>query len=198
MTDYNNVAGNYYDKFGSKNPVVRAMMNGFKSTLLGLLQEIEYQSMLEIGCGEGHIQALLTPHHAIAFDIDWQIVRDAQSRFPQSAYFVGDGMQIALPSHSFDVTLAIEVLEHIPQPEKIIREAQRLTRRYAIFSVPNEPLWRILNMARGRYLTDWGNTPGHIQHWSKQQFVDTLSPYFEILTVRSPIPWTFVLCRLKP
>jgi hypothetical protein len=30
--------------------------------------------------------------------------------------------------------------------------------------VPREPIWRIGNMARGRYLGDLGNTPGHIQH----------------------------------
>ena len=41
---------------------------------------------------------------------------------------------------------------------------------------PREPLWRGLNIARGAYLKDLGNTPGHLNHWSKRGFVALLSP----------------------
>ena len=79
---------------------------------------------------------------------------------------------MSYPSKAFDLVIACEVLEHIMYPAKVLAEAKRLSRRYAIFSVPREPIWRVLNVARGRYLADLGNTPGHINHWSTQSFVN--------------------------
>ena len=37
--------------------------------------------------------------------------------------------------------------------------------------VPREPVWRVLNVARGRYVRWLGNPPGHIQHFSRAAFL---------------------------
>ena len=66
-----------------------------------------------------------------------------------------------------------------------------------IISVPREPLWRILNMARCKYLSDFGNTPGHLQHWSKGGITALVQRYFEVVEVLSPLPWTMIHCRRK-
>ena len=55
-----------------------------------------------------------------------------------------------------------------PSPEATLAEMARVARRHLLVSVPREPLWRGLNMARGAYLRDLGNTPGHVNHWSKR------------------------------
>ena len=75
----------------------------------------------------------------------------------------------------FDMASAIEVLEHVPDPEHTVAEMARVAGRWLLVSVPREPLWRGLNMARGAYLRDLGNTPGHLNHWSKRSFVALLS-----------------------
>jgi hypothetical protein len=54
----------------------------------------------------------------------------------------------------------------------------------------------MLNVARGAYLTQLGNTPGHRNHWSKRSFVRLLSRHGHISEVRSPFPWTMLLVRL--
>ena len=71
----------------------------------------------------------------------------------------------------FDVAAAIEVLEHVPDPEHTVAEMARVAERRLLVSVPREPLWRRLNVARGAYWSDLGNTPGHLNHWSKRSFV---------------------------
>ena len=71
----------------------------------------------------------------------------------------------------------------------------RLARPWLIASVPREPLWRALNLARLSYVGALGNTPGHLNHWSKRGFVRFLDERFEVVEVRSPIPWTMALCR---
>ncbi|MGZ4236330.1 MAG: class I SAM-dependent methyltransferase, partial [Solirubrobacteraceae bacterium] len=91
---------------------------------------------------------------------------------------------------------AIEALEHISQPELTIAEMARVARRDLLVSVPREPLWRALNIARGAYLRERGNTPGHVNHWSKSAFVRLLSGYGEVVEARSPFPWTMLLVRV--
>ena len=50
-------------------------------------------------------------------------------------------------------------------------------------------------MARAKYVTSLGNTPGHVQHWSSADFLRLVGRYCEIVAVRRPLPWTMVLCR---
>ena len=47
------VTGNTYDKYGSKNPVVKRLMARFEGTLEELFRTTAPQSLLDVGCGEG-------------------------------------------------------------------------------------------------------------------------------------------------
>ena len=84
----------------------------------------------------------------------------------------------------------------MPDPEHTVSEMARVASSHLLVSVPREPLWRGLNMARGAYLKDLGNTPGHVNHWSKRSFVSLLSQHGEVVDARSPFPWTMLLVRL--
>jgi hypothetical protein len=91
---------------------------------------------------------------------------------------------------------AIEVLEHVPDPAHTVAEMARVARGgHLLVSVPREPLWRGLNLARGAYVREWGNTPGHVNHWSRRGFVVLLSRHGDVAEVRSPFPWTMLLVR---
>jgi 2-polyprenyl-3-methyl-5-hydroxy-6-metoxy-1,4-benzoquinol methylase len=96
----------------------------------------------------------------------------------------------------FDLAAATEVLEHVPDPEAIVAEMARVARRHLLVSVPREPLWRALNMARGAYLREFGNTPGHLNHWSRRSFEALLGRYGQVQEARSPFPWTMLLVRV--
>jgi 2-polyprenyl-3-methyl-5-hydroxy-6-metoxy-1,4-benzoquinol methylase len=98
--------------------------------------------------------------------------------------------------NEFDVASAIEVLEHVPDPAHTVAEMARCAKRHLLVSVPREPLWRGLNMARGAYLKDLGNTPGHLNHWSKRSFIALLGEHGDVVETRSPFPWTMLLVRL--
>ena len=95
----------------------------------------------------------------------------------------------------FDLVLAIEVLEHIPQPERALKEIARVCKGHVVFSVPLEPIWRIGNMARGRYIGQLGNTPGHVNHWTGKGFQRTVGTFFTIEQAANPMPWTMVRGR---
>jgi 2-polyprenyl-3-methyl-5-hydroxy-6-metoxy-1,4-benzoquinol methylase len=191
--------GNTFDKYGSQNPVVRRLMAGFESTLDALWTQAAPDSILDVGCGEGVLTAQwadrLGERRIVGIDLDdpklkaeWE-----QRRRANLEYRVEDATHLSFADGEFDMATAIEVLEHVPDPERTVSEMARVAKRWVLVSVPREPLWRGLNMARGAYLKDLGNTPGHVNHWSKRSFVSMLSRHGTVEEVRSPFPWTMCL-----
>ncbi|HMQ28482.1 MAG TPA: methyltransferase domain-containing protein, partial [Acidimicrobiales bacterium] len=97
----------------------------------------------------------------------------------------------------FDLVLALEVLEHVPEPEAVLSEIARVGRGAVVLSVPWEPVWRLGNLARGRYVRDLGNTPGHIQHFGRGGFRRLVARHLDVREVRRPVPWTFVRADVR-
>jgi 2-polyprenyl-3-methyl-5-hydroxy-6-metoxy-1,4-benzoquinol methylase len=196
------VTGNTYDKYGSQNPFVRRMMAGFERTLEELLLQADPRSLLDVGCGEGvlvHQWALrLDERRVVGIDLEEDSIQAgwAERQAPNLEYQVMRAENLPFADSEFDLATAIEVLEHVPDPEHTVAEMARCAERYLLVSVPREPLWRMLNMARGAYISDLGNTPGHLNHWSRRSFVRMLSRHGNVSEIRSPFPWTMLLVRL--
>jgi len=195
------VTGNTYDKYGSTNPVVKRLMAGFEATLEELFLEAAPDSILDVGCGEGvltHKWAQRIDGTVVGIDLDDpELHAEWEKRScPNLEYRVMKAENLPFADDDFDMASAIEVLEHVPDPEHTVAEMARVARRHLLVSVPREPLWRGLNMARGAYWRDLGNTPGHVNHWSKRSFVELLSRHGEVVEARSPFPWTMLLVRL--
>jgi 2-polyprenyl-3-methyl-5-hydroxy-6-metoxy-1,4-benzoquinol methylase len=196
------VTGNTYDKYGSTNPLVRRLMDTFESTLDELMQRAEPRSLLDVGCGEGvlvHRWAQSLPgSRMVGIDLEEESIQAGWSarKAPNLEYRTMPAEDLPFAEDEFDLATAIEVLEHVPDPEHTLAEMARCAQRHLLVSVPREPLWRMLNMARGAYLGQLGNTPGHLNHWSKRSFARLLAQHGEVVELRSPFPWTMLLVRL--
>jgi SAM-dependent methyltransferase len=196
------VTGNTYDKYGSTNPLVRRMMVGFEHTLEDLFTAADPRSLLDVGCGEGVLvhrwAQQLGESRVVGIDLEEPSIQAgwAQRTAANLEYRVMRAENLPFADDEFDVVSAIEVLEHVPNPEHTLAEMARCAEHRLLVSVPREPLWRMLNMARGAYWSDLGNTPGHLNHWSKRSFVQLLSRYGNVVEARSPFPWTMLLVRV--
>jgi 2-polyprenyl-3-methyl-5-hydroxy-6-metoxy-1,4-benzoquinol methylase len=195
--------GNTFDKYGSANPVVRRLMGGFEGALNDLFARAAPGSLLDVGCGEGVLTLRwaeqLGSGRVIGIDLDdpklqaeWATRQRANLEFRAMS-----AEQLPFPDREFDLSAAIEVLEHVPDPERTLAEMARVAAGHLLVSVPREPLWRALNVARGAYLTDLGNTPGHVNHWSRSAFVRLLERYGTVVELRSPFPWTMLLVQVS-
>jgi 2-polyprenyl-3-methyl-5-hydroxy-6-metoxy-1,4-benzoquinol methylase len=194
--------GNTFDKYGSSNPVVRRMMASFQRALTDLLERADPESILDVGCGEGVLTfewaQRLGAGAVVGLDLPDPKL-EAQWRHRQRAnlrFVTGRADELPFAPGEFDLVAAIETLEHVPDPERTVAEMSRVADRHVLVSVPREPLWRGLNLARGGYVQRLGNTPGHLNHWSRRGLERLLADHGELVEVRTPLPWTMALVRV--
>ena len=194
------IVGNVYDKYGTRNPLYRWLVDGYFRSLSQLFPESWPARILEVGCGEGHVAGWLSQRASadslVAVDLSPGMLAQAHVQHASVEFACASASELPFSDRQFDLVLFLEVLEHLPSPKMALEEARRVCAGFLVASVPREPIWRLLNVARGAYWSDLGNTPGHLQHWSRAAFVRTLSRQFTILQVRSPFPWTIVLCSV--
>ena len=208
VSDEGIVTGNTYDKYGSSNPFVRRLMARFERDLDELFEAAAPASVLDVGCGEGVLvhrwarrlgdRNPADAARVVGIDPEEDSIQAgwAERQAPNLEYRVMHAANLPFAADEFDFASAIEVLEHVPDPAHTVAEMARCAQRHLLVSVPREPLWRMLNMARGAYWSALGNTPGHLNHWSRRSFVELLSRHGEVVEVRSPFPWTMLLVRL--
>jgi ubiquinone/menaquinone biosynthesis C-methylase UbiE len=194
--------GNTYDKYGSTNPVVRRLMAGFERTLDELFAQAAPASILDVGCGEGVLTEQwadrIAPGRVVGIDLeDPKLAADWAGRTrPNLTFAPMEVESLEFADSEFELVAATEVLEHVLAPDRALAEMARVAGRHLLVSVPHEPLWRALNMARGAYLRQLGNTPGHLNHWTRRSLVSLLGRYGEVAEIRSPFPWTMLLVRV--
>ena len=190
-----NVAGNTYDKYASANPLERKMMAGFFSALEEMLAGIDPSVIVEVGAGEGRITEQLVerfPDATVAgLDLPDSELAGEWTELDLPMLF-GDATRLPFADHSIDLVVGLEVLEHVPSPAAALAEIGRVCRGTAVLSVPREPIWRLGNIVRGRYLRQLGNTPGHVNHWSARSFEQLVGEHFEVERTARPLPWTML------
>ena len=194
--------GNVYDKYASTNPIERRLMDGFLSRFDELVDRTGAREAHEIGCGEGELsmrmaRAGLRVRGSDAFP---KVVAEARRRAAEGGLaieFETKAVQELGASDSAELIVCCEVLEHLEDPEAALDVLAELARPWLIVSVPREPLWRSLNLARLSYVGKLGNTPGHLNHWSRRGFARFCERRLEVLELHSPLPWTMALCRVR-
>jgi 2-polyprenyl-3-methyl-5-hydroxy-6-metoxy-1,4-benzoquinol methylase len=205
----------FAEKYASKNPVSRYLIARFIESLSLLVRkaalykvaprEAAPRTILEIGCGEGFLAlALARQGYAVrGIDVREEAIAFASRRAREMgmaergmlSFETGDIYNLSAEECREDLVVCCEVLEHLDYPEAALDRLAALPAEYAVLSVPREPLWRFLNLCRFKYLGDWGNTPGHVNHWSKNAFLSFLKKRYTVLDVLTPVPWTMALCR---
>lgn len=184
-------------KYENEGRIGGMLVDAFYSAVKGVLQPhlSGAKNVLEVGCGAGYsseriLSWLPAGCDFLGCDVGDSLVESARKRNPGAEFIRQSVYSLAVPDKSFDVVVMLEVLEHLDHPGAALAELQRVAKRCVVISTPREPLWRALNFLRGKYMGDFGNTPGHIQHWSSGGLRRFVRGNFEPMEMRQPIPWT--------
>ena len=202
MTDMTNLDAQFTDKYEKSGKAARWLIDRFYHAVIQMLDPPSAgKLLLEVGCGAGYstqyLRRCLAQDQTLrATDIGSSLLNAAQARNPGTDFFQSSVYALPLADKSVDSVVMLEVLEHLEDPGAALAELSRVARQRVVISTPREPLWCALNMARGKYLGSFGNTPGHIQHWSSKGLKKIASDHFVIKACRTPIPWTIL--QLSP
>jgi 2-polyprenyl-3-methyl-5-hydroxy-6-metoxy-1,4-benzoquinol methylase len=198
--------GNLYPKYATRNPAARELVRRFRGVLDDLVDRAGPVTILDVGCGEGVLAAGWARSRPGVERVVGVDVAD-ERLWAEWAGRAAPGLELrAIPpapplpydDDAFDLVAAIELLEHVDRPEALLAELARVARSHVLVSVPREPLWRMLNAARGAHLRALGNTPGHRQHFSRSALARLAARHGQLLALRSPLPWTVALVQVAP
>lgn len=189
-----------WQKYHNRNPFQQLLIKRFLKTVGLLVAEAGVLSVVDVGCAEGfvikHLRALRPHLKCYGIDVDREALR--RGRLIQTSFAVQQANAFNLPyaANSVDLTMCLEVLEHLEDPESAIAELMRVSRRYCLFSVPHEPFFRIANLVRGKSIRQLGNDIEHINHWGVSSFSRFLEGMeLSVCSVERSFPWLVALTK---
>jgi len=192
------------NKYQCMHPIAVNRIAAFSRELVGMMTLVKHSRILSLGCGEGFDMKNLLETGQLAIEYSCgldlshsslKFSRQIISHFPFDVVN-GDIQHLPLKLRRFDVILCLEVLEHLAFPEMVLKAISDSFNGFCLFSVPNEPLYRLTRMILLRKnIREWGNHPEHCHNWSKPAFSRLIEKYFVVDQVATPFPWTVILCH---
>lgn len=189
--------GNQLDKATLRNPIARWMIANFDEKILKFTNAYNAKSIHDVGCGEGRLARRIYESCQVpirASDFSFTLIEENVRRNDAGISYVHRSINHLNAEEDYaDLVICCEVLEHVEQPSDALKSLRTLGANQYLLSVLHEPVWRILNCIRGKYIRDFGNTPGHINHWSMKEFKKFLyNAEFSITKILNPFPWIMV------
>ena len=118
-----------------------------KTLILKTLTKNNSFSFIDVGCGDGeylkHIIKYKNKNSAIiGFDISFSYLKRAKIKSQKANFIRGDITNLPVKDNSVDIALCSEVIEHIPDYKKCLKELFRIAKKYIIITTPNHGLRR--------------------------------------------------------
>jgi SAM-dependent methyltransferase len=106
--------------------------------------------LLEIGSGLGHLVGRLEPHfRTFALDVNLWALRRSRPVAPRTHLHLASAQALPFASRSFGVVIIKHIVEHLPEPERAIREIGRVTEREGVLILVTPNLDSLLKPVKG-------------------------------------------------
>lgn len=192
-----------YKKHTSTNPVQKFLINNFFNCLSKEVKKLNINSILDAGCGEGFtLEKLRKEKIGKAYEgVDFleTAIDLGNKAHPNLTLRKASIYELPYKDNSFDLVLSTEVLEHLDDPKKGLKEIARVSKKYILLSVPNEPIFMLSNLLRGKNVSRFGNDIEHINHWSFigfEKFVKkNAGVRLKVISRIYPFPWTMLVLQ---
>ncbi|MCL5439121.1 MAG: class I SAM-dependent methyltransferase [Patescibacteria group bacterium] len=175
-------------------------INNFYKILVKTIKPLNPKTILDVGCGEGFTLQKLKDNKIgeklEGVDNSNLAISIGQKMFSDLSLKISDINHLPYNNNSFDLVVCSEVLEHLENPTKALAEIKRISKKYILLTVPNEPFYRISRFLRGINILNFGDHPEHINQWGIFSFKNFLiNTNLKIKTINYPFPWITVLAE---
>lgn len=153
------------------------------------------KKVLEIGCGEGQLINYVKANHKLGVDISPSRIKQANNNARKiganTKFLVRNAENLSLGSKKFDVIICSEVIEHLPHPEKFLRETKKVMNENArlILTTPN---YFSIKRLLAKVVTGRSGDKTHLRTYSHQSLKKLLEK--EGFSVEKQIPLTLEYC----
>lgn len=197
IEDLPNLNTSNCQKYHTSNFAVRWMLKRFLKEVLDIVAVLEPSSVADLGCGEGVVARLINRRlpsvDYLGLDTSEQSIEAARSLNPDLRFDVRSLFDGPRPCDQVELVLCLEVVEHLPDPDRTVSGILSWTRSRALISVPWEPFFRLGNLLRGRHLQSWGDHPEHIHHFGKRNLRQLLERHGTVERMSTSFPWILAL-----
>ena len=111
--------------------------NYTSKSLINFAKNNSGKNILDIGCATGEYCQKLSELNfkCVGVDINEKYVKKAKENGVEA--YLMKGNNLSFPDKSFDTVLLFEVLEHVQDPESVLKEAKRVAKKNILITVPN-------------------------------------------------------------
>ncbi len=167
----------YWNKRETTDGLVAKRKNRIRKRMLLIAEEIDdHSSILDIGCGNGELLAIIAEkkHYCslTGIDISREAVERTQKRGIEA--IEADIMKFKLENlGKFDYIIMSEIIEHLPNPERILLDLKKIAKKI-IITTPNVAfiLFRLRLFFFGNFpVTTIFHIREHLSLWSVKDFI---------------------------
>ncbi len=178
----------FYEDFHTHAPEMNRNEILKEQTRMNVLKELmrsqDKGRIAVAGCGAGR-DVTVVERKLIAFDLSYAAVKRSQEAHGDNSYFVASISCIPLKDGVINCVVCSEVIEHTAEPERAMREFQRVLRRGGtlVLTTPNWISWYGLARKIVEWVTRTSITAAHqpIDHWYTPRSLRRLvEPYFKV------------------
>lgn len=157
MTDYKNLSKSAFNVQANTYDVDKngKHARGQYKYVLNELQQLDFQKILDVGCGTGEILKSITERYSFAqlygLDISEEMLKQANDKLKGTATLIlGDAENITLETNSFDLLLCTDSFHHYPNPQQAISEFYRVLKHGKFLLIADYwkpfPIRQIMNL----------------------------------------------------
>lgn len=138
MTDFNEAAQGYENWYFTERGKLLTDME--KKALNDFIDPHKGEKLLDIGCGTGFFSIYFKELgiDVTGIDISSKMLEIAKSKDSKVDFINADAHNLPFPDESFDLSTLITTIEFCEQPEKVLQEASRVTKKRIVLGVLNK------------------------------------------------------------
>lgn len=166
----------------------------------------EWSEVVDIGCGTGYGVSLLSCKGVvIGIDVSPAAVKYARTKYPQCDYVIGDARATPLRSECVGAVTAYEVIEHMSDPEELLRECHRILVKGGLLYLSSPNPAHLANIVRRVFFgipvpskVDMGNIY-HIREYTYKDMLSVISSndYELVQSAGQTLPVDHILPRMR-